>query len=134
MIKMTRIIGIPSNGLKLSDSISQHFGHCKFFLGIAISDKNQTKKIFELDNSNHSGCMQTVAVMREKKVTDMIVSGIGGRPFAAMLQSGINIYHGINGTIDENVRLLLEGKLTPLGGPSCEEHHHHNHNHQCKSS
>ncbi|MBY8984931.1 MAG: NifB/NifX family molybdenum-iron cluster-binding protein [Candidatus Lokiarchaeota archaeon] len=128
---MIKIVGIPSNGPKLSDNISQHFGHCKFFVGVEISDNNQPKKIFELDNSNHSGCMQTVVSMKEKSVTDMIVSGIGGRPFLAMVQSGINIYHGENGTIDENVRLLLERKLKPLGGPSCEEHNHHNHNQQC---
>ncbi|MHA2180137.1 MAG: NifB/NifX family molybdenum-iron cluster-binding protein [Promethearchaeota archaeon] len=131
---MTRIIGIPSNGSKLSDNISQHFGHCKFFVGVEISDKHQPKKIFELDNSNHSGCMQTVFSMKEKNVTDMIVSGIGGRPYMAMLQSGINVYHGVNGTIDENVRLLLDQKLTPLGGPSCEEHHNQNHDHQCGNS
>lgn len=131
---MTKIIGIPSNGPKLSDNISQHFGHCKFFLGVEISDSNQTKKIFEVDNSNHSGCMQTVFEMKEKNVTDMIVGGIGGRPFAAMLQVGINIYHGINGSIKENLKLLLDGKLTPLGGPSCEEHHNSNHNHQCGNS
>ena len=131
---MTMIIGIPSNGSNFSDNISQHFGHCKFFLGIEISDNNQPKKSFELDNSNHSGCMQTVARMKERNVTDMIVSGIGGRPYMAMVQSGINVYRGVNGTIDDNVKLLLEKKLTPLGGPSCEGEHHQNHNHQCESS
>ncbi|MHA1987936.1 MAG: NifB/NifX family molybdenum-iron cluster-binding protein [Promethearchaeota archaeon] len=131
---MTRIIGIPSNGSNLSDSISQHFGHCKFFLGINVSDNNQPTKAFELDNANHSGCMQTVASMKERNVTDMIVGGIGGRPYLAMIKSGINVYHGVNGTINENVKLLLEKKLIPLGGPSCEEEHHHNHNHQCESS
>ncbi|MHA1914208.1 MAG: NifB/NifX family molybdenum-iron cluster-binding protein [Promethearchaeota archaeon] len=131
---MTKIIGIPSNGPELTDSISQHFGHCQYFIGVEHNDGNQTKKVFEINNSQHSGCMQTVVDIKRKNVTDMIVSGIGGRPFMAMVQSGINVYHGTSGTVKENIERLLEGKLKPLGGPSCEEQGHGNHSNHCSSS
>lgn len=117
---MTRIIGIPSIGPELSDSISQHFGHCEYFVGIEIAEGNNLQKAFALQNMGHSGCMEPVLNMKNRSVTDMIVGGIGGRPYMGFLQVGINLYQGVEGSIGKNVELLLQGKLKPLGGPSCQ--------------
>jgi hypothetical protein len=35
------------------------------------------------------------------------------------IQMGINLYQGVEGSLQKNVEMLLEGKLKPLGGPSC---------------
>ncbi len=119
---MNKIIGIPSEGSELSDNISAHFGHCNYFLGIEISDEKELRKVFTLPNQGHSGCMEPVMNMKERKVTDMIVTGIGGRPFMGFQQVQINLYQGINGSIEKNVRMLLEGQLKILGSAICEEH------------
>ena len=94
---MKRIIGIPSNGPELFDDISAHFGHCEYFVGIEVIDKNSFKRVFSLRNEGHSGCMEPVMNMRERNVTDMIVGGIGGRPFVGFQQIGINLYQGGKG-------------------------------------
>ena len=118
--KMKRIIGIPANGPELSDAISEHFGHCAYFVGIEIEENNmELKKVFSLENNGHSSCMEPVINMKDRKVTDMIVGGIGGRPYMGFLQMGINLHQGVQGTLKENVRFLLDGKLKALGGPSC---------------
>ncbi|MBN1802054.1 MAG: NifB/NifX family molybdenum-iron cluster-binding protein [Candidatus Lokiarchaeota archaeon] len=116
---MARIIGIPSVGPDLSDNISAHFGHCEYFVGVELLDDNTLQKAFSLQNMGHSGCMEPVINMKNRNVTDMIVGGIGGRPFMGFLQMGINLYQGVEGSINQNIELLLQGKLKPLGGPSC---------------
>jgi len=126
---MNKIIGIPANGSELSDNISEHFGHCSYFVGVEIEDKNNLKKVFSLANEGHSSCMEPVVTMKNRKVTDIIIGGIGGRPYMGFLQVGINLYQGVFGkSIKENVELFLEGNLKELGGPSCG-HSGSNHQH-----
>jgi len=122
MNQINRIIGIPSVGPNLSDNISDHFGHCQYFIGIKTNGSSNLEKIFTLQNQGHSGCMEPVISMKEQNVTDMIVGGIGGRPYMGFIQMGINLYQGVEGSLQKNVELLLEGKLKPLGGPSCGDH------------
>ena len=119
---MKKIIGIPSSGLELSDNISEHFGHCRYFIGIEVDGDSSMQKVFTIENTGHSGCMEPVMNMKQRNVTDMIVGGIGGRPFAGFIQMGINLYKGIPGSLKENVKMFLEDKLEALGGPSCSQH------------
>ncbi|MFX1365378.1 MAG: NifB/NifX family molybdenum-iron cluster-binding protein [Promethearchaeota archaeon] len=126
---MKRIIGIPSDGLEISDNISAHFGHCNYFVGIEIYDGMKYKKIFALPNNGHSGCMEPVLNMKQRNVTDMILSGIGMRPFMGFQQVNINLFQGINGTIEKNIKMLLEGNLTQLANASCASNSEHTHTH-----
>ncbi|MFX1409802.1 MAG: NifB/NifX family molybdenum-iron cluster-binding protein [Promethearchaeota archaeon] len=125
---MKRIVGIPSDGPELLDRISEHFGHCNYFIGIEIGENSNFEKVFSLKNSGHSGCMEPVINMKERDVSEMIIGGIGGRPFIGFLQMGITLYQGEYGTIQENVELLLQGKLEPVSGPSCGNNSSHSHN------
>ncbi|MFX1573835.1 MAG: NifB/NifX family molybdenum-iron cluster-binding protein [Promethearchaeota archaeon] len=126
---MNRIIGIPSDGPEISDNISPHFGHCNYFIGIEISDGNQFKKAFSLPNNGHSGCMEPVINMKQRNVTDMILTGIGMRPFMGFQQVNINLYQGVNGSIEQNIKMLLEGKLRSLNDASCGNNSDHAHTH-----
>ncbi len=119
---MKKIIGFPSQGPDLLDNISPHFGHCEYWVGIEIDEDNNFKKIFSEVNNGHSACMEPVFQMKEKKVTDFIVMGIGGRPFSGFIQFGINIYEGVEGSLKKNLEFFLQGKLRALGGPSCSSH------------
>jgi predicted Fe-Mo cluster-binding NifX family protein len=116
---MNKIIGIPSDGPETSDNISAHFGHCNYFLGIEIYEDGNYKRVFTLPNSGHSGCMEPVINMKERKVTDMILTGIGMRPFMGFQQVKINLFQGINGSIKSNIEMFLEGKLKSLSNASC---------------
>jgi len=126
---MNKIIGIPSVGPELLDNISEHFGHCNYFVGIEIDDNNNYNKLFSLRNDGHSSCLEPVMNMKERKVTDMIVGGIGGRPYMGFVEVNINLYQGIYGSIKDNIEALIQGKLKPLAGSSCGENtpDHHNH-------
>lgn len=124
---MSKVIGIPSNGPELKDQISEHFGHARYFVGVKLVDHTY-EKVFSLPNEGHSSCMEPVMNMKNREVTDMIIGGIGGRPFMGFNQVGINLHLGMQGkTVNENIKLLLEGKLKPLNGPSCNDGTTHSH-------
>ncbi len=125
---MNKIIGIPSDGPELSDSISDHFGHCSYFIGIEIDEEENVKKLFSLQNNGHTGCMEPVNNMKQRRVTDMIVGGIGGRPYAGFTQYGIGLFKGVKGTLSENIQLFLQGKLQSLNEPICAGSDHSDHN------
>ena len=125
---MNTVIGIPSDGPELSDSISDHFGHCRYFVGIEIDEEKNLKKLFSLQNNGHTGCMEPVNDMKQRKVTDMIVGGIGGRPFAGFTHYGIGLFKGVKGTLSENIQLFLQGKLQSLNEPICAGSDHSDHN------
>ncbi len=133
MKKLSKIIGIPSNGSALSDTISQHFGHCKYFLGVEITEKNKVHKLFSLQNNGHTGCMEHILKLRERNVSDVIVMGIGTRPHLRLKQLGVNIFQGQSVNIKNNVKSFLEGKLKQLSQATCNEHHGniHGHNQGC---
>jgi predicted Fe-Mo cluster-binding NifX family protein len=126
---MKKIIGIPSNGPELSDMISEHFGHCNYFLGVQINEDLTYERVFSLQNQGHSGCMEPVMNFKNKSVTDIIVGGIGGRPYMGFIQFGISLNQGeIGKSVKENIELFINGKLTPLNAASCggNSSHHHN--------
>ncbi|MHA1459866.1 MAG: NifB/NifX family molybdenum-iron cluster-binding protein [Promethearchaeota archaeon] len=125
---MNTVIGIPSDGPELSDAISDHFGHCNYFVGIEIDDEKNLKKLFSLQNNGHTGCMEPVNDMKQRSVTDMIVGGIGGRPYAGFTHYGIGLFKGVKGTLSENIQLFLQGKLQSLNEPVCAGSGHSDHN------
>ncbi|MFW9771707.1 MAG: NifB/NifX family molybdenum-iron cluster-binding protein [Promethearchaeota archaeon] len=119
---MKRLIAIPSDGTELRDPISEHFGHCNYFIGIEVDKNNNYRKIFSLQNNGHFGCMEPVINMVRQNVTDMIVGGIGGRPYMGFIQYNINLFKGINGSLKDNIEFLLQNRLDPLKGPMCKGH------------
>ena len=100
---MNRIIAIPSNGPELNDT-------------------NNYKKLFALENRDHLGCMEPVINMVHRNVNEMIVGGIGGRPYMGFIQYNIKLYKGIVGTLKQNIDLLIQGKLQSLNEPMCKGH------------
>jgi predicted Fe-Mo cluster-binding NifX family protein len=126
---MRRIIGIPSDGTEISDNISSHFGHCRYFIGIEIDKENGYQKVFTMINQGHNGCMEPVINMKERNVTDMILTGIGMRPFMGFQQVQIKLYQGVQGSIENNLRMLLNGHLRLMNDPSCADHSDQVHTH-----
>ena len=124
---MSRIIGVPSEGSELSDNISAHFGHCSYFVGVEVLNDNKFKKAFSMTNEGHAGCMEPVMNMKQRNVTDMILTGIGMRPYMGFQQVEINVFRGVEGNIEKNIKMLLDGQLEILNDASCGAHSEHSH-------
>ena len=71
--------------------------------------------------------MEPVINMKERRVTDMIVGGIGGRPYAGFTQFGIGLFKGVKGSLAENIQLFLQNKLSSLNEPMCAGGNEPNH-------
>ena len=67
--------------------------------------------------------------MKKRNVTDMILTGIGMRPFMGFQQVQINLYQGVNGCIEKNVEMLLQGQLRVLNDSSCQHNSGNAHTH-----
>jgi len=76
--------------------------------------------------------MEPVNNMKERSVTDMIVGGIGGRPYAGFthygIHYGIGLFKGVKGTLSDNIQLFLQGNLQSLNEPQCAGSGHSDHN------
>lgn len=124
---MKRIVGIPSDGPDLSDRISEHFGHCNYYVGIEIEESKNMKQVFSIPNHGHSSCMEPVLNLKKRNVTEVIVRYVGERPYKGFLQSGIKIYKGVGGSLKENIEICLKGILETLTGPACGNNGSHFH-------
>ena len=124
---MNRIIGLPADGTELSDNISSHFGHAKYFIGVELIDNGNFKKAFSHLNEGHTGCMEPVMNMKQRNVTDMILTGIGMRPFMGFQQVQVNLYQGVEGSIERNIKMLIDNKLVILNDAKCENNFEHAH-------
>ena len=49
---MNKVIGIPSDGPELVDPISEHFGHCNYFVGVEIDQETIIFSYFYKENYN----------------------------------------------------------------------------------
>jgi len=67
------------------------------------------------------GCLQPVMLLKNAKVTDMVVGGIGQRSLLGFIQVGINLYLGVQGTVKENFKQFLINKLQKLSDGTCPQ-------------
>lgn len=106
------------------DQVFQHFGASRFF------------KIYEVENgeingsrvvpTNGAGHGALVAFLRDQKVSTLLCGGIGTGAKEYLAEAGIEVYPGVTGDPDGNVRAYLAGKLTFNSGVTCshyEEEH-----------
>ena len=66
---------------------------------------------------------------KQRKDTDMILTGIGMRPFMGFQQVQISLFQGVNGSIEKNLKMLISGQLKVLSDASCGDHSGDAHTH-----
>jgi len=104
-------IAIPTaGGGGLMARVDPHFGRCQCFTIVELND-GQAGKILLLDNPPHQDCLQPVQLLADHGVSTLVVSGIGMRPLAGFMQSGITVYAGNAETVGELVQQFTNGQL-----------------------
>jgi predicted Fe-Mo cluster-binding NifX family protein len=51
----------------------------------------------------------------------VVTMQLGTNEFCVLEQMGIEVYQGVNDTVEENIKLLEEGKLVKMGLSECEQ-------------
>ncbi len=90
-----------------------HFGHCDVFTLVDVAD-GKISAVTTIKNGTHvqGGCMVPVSLLASKKVSALIVGGIGMRPLMGFRQAGITVYHDSERRqIRPVVEDLIEGRL-----------------------
>lgn len=123
---MTKMIAIPSEGIMLN----AHFGRSQAFTIYTINDSEVSNKII-IDTKGlehqHSGIAQ---LLKSKGVETVICGGIGQGAIAGLVNYGLEVLRGVNGTVEEIAIAYAMGSLSTSEAVcnhnhgSCNDHGH----------
>ena len=113
-------VAVSSMGKGLASQVSPVFGRCPWFVIV----ETDGKKITGHKDVKNASAMQagSAGIMAAQQAgndgAEAVISGaVGPRAFAVFSQLGITAYQSIAGTVEGNVKALLEGKLQPISAP-----------------
>lgn len=108
--------------------------------------RTETFKVYEIENgqivssqvvgTDGQGHGALAIILNEMHIDALICGGIGGGAQMALAQLGIRLYGGCQGSCDDAVVALIEGRLDYNPNVQCG-HHHHEHGvegHSCGSN
>lgn len=99
-----------------------HFGSAPFF---AICDMVSGKVEF-MDNGNlhheHGQC-NPVGALAGRKVSGILVGGIGARALQRLNETGLKVYRAPQGPLSEAIELFKNGALSELSVSDCCQGH-----------
>ena len=118
-------IAFPTREMNdLKSEVYNHFGSAPHFIVV----DSETGDTHSIDNQNldhtHGNCQPLVA-LGGTAVNAVVVGGIGGGALRKLLNNGIKTYRAVEGTVQDNLELLKEGKLPEFSPDhTCQGHHH----------
>lgn len=99
-----------------SSKVSAHFGRAPTFTFITIENDNLVKKE-EFSNPGHT--VGSIPKFVNKHGANYIIAGgMGHRARDFFEQYGINVIVGVQGTIDDVIRRILNGEIKTMSGDS----------------
>ncbi|HSO66911.1 MAG TPA: NifB/NifX family molybdenum-iron cluster-binding protein [Desulfatirhabdiaceae bacterium] len=101
-----------------------HFGSAPFFI-VVDSETNQSESILNADLHHQHGQCQPLAALNGHTVDAVVVSGIGAGALRKLHAAGVRVYHGIQGSVSENLNLIQNAKLSEFDmSLTCAGHSH----------
>lgn len=108
-------ICFPTENMQGLDSVV--FGHFGSAPGFVIVD-TETMATEELQNGDQlhaHGMCQPLAALAGRKVDGIVSGGIGAGALMKLNAAGVSVYRALQGTVRENIDLILQGKLPQFG-------------------
>ena len=109
-------IAISSTGEKLTDSVSEVFARCPYFI-IAEIENEKIQRVETIENkiANQLGQagISAAQLMAEKAIKAVITKNVGPRALDVLNQFNIGIYIG-DGTIEKVLQEFIDGKLKKM--------------------
>ncbi|MCK5599107.1 NifB/NifX family molybdenum-iron cluster-binding protein [bacterium] len=107
------------NGNGLNAPIAGHFGHAPVFTMVEIED-NKIIDVVSVENPFLQGHApgQVPKFINEQGANGIITGGMGSRAITFFEEFGIKVYSFSSGTVDDAVKMLIDGKLE-TGKASC---------------
>jgi predicted Fe-Mo cluster-binding NifX family protein len=94
----------------LQSSVHNHFGSARHF--VLVETENEKVDIQNNSDMNHlHGQCQPLAALGGSNPEAVIVGGIGAGALRKLMASGIKVYRAVEGTVQDNVKLIKTGQL-----------------------
>ena len=103
--------------------IFQHFGHTEQFKLYDVEDGTIVNT--QIVDSNGSGHGLLASFLKQAEVDALICGGIGMGAQMALVEAGIKLYAGVQGSADEAAKALTAGTLNYDPDARCDHHEHH---------
>jgi len=124
----------PSNSqLGLTGSVYNHFGSAPFFV-LVDTQTDEYEVLVNLDKDHTHGNCQPLKAMGSATTDVVVVGGIGDGALKKLVNSGINVFRAVEGTVQTNLELLKKDGLEKFTSKlTCMAHSHaggcgtHNH-------
>jgi len=109
-------IAVSSTGENLTDSVSEVFARCPYFI-IAEVENGKIKKVEAIKNESENQMggagISAAQLMAEKNVNAVIAKNVGPRALDVLKQFNIGIYYG-DGAIKKVLQEFIDGKLEKM--------------------
>ena len=107
-------ICISSAGNAITSDLDPRFGRCSYF-AIIDTDKDTTAIIKnEAENSGGGAGISSGQLMVEKNIEAVITGNVGPNAMNVLKAAGIDIYRGINASVEENLSKFKAGGLQKI--------------------
>ncbi len=101
-----------------------HFGSAQHFI-IYDTEKGDIKSLTNQNQHHAHGTCSPMAALDGESVDRIIVGGIGKKAILGLNNAGIKVYQSKEGTVQDNVEALKNGKLNELTPQNaCGGHSH----------
>ncbi len=108
-------IALPAEGTDISQPFASVFGRCSNFV-IIESTNQEIVKSFTNTAQNASGGagIQAAQSLIDQQIDVVIAPRLGPNAWDVLKGAGVTIYTGVNGTLEQNIKAFLEGKLMEM--------------------
>lgn len=116
-------VAVTSQGKTIDSELDQRFGRASCF--IVVDTETGEHKV--VDNTQNLNAAQGAGVQAAQAVANLRVEAVmtghcGPKAYRALNAAGIKIYLGVEGTVQEAVKNLKDGKYKESSSPDVEGH------------
>ena len=114
---------IPTNGNGLNSEICKSFGRAKNFLVVDL----ETSEFEVIENTQNFQASQGAGIQSAQSAVKagadtIITMHCGPKAYKVLLESGVKVYEGADGTVDTNVNEYKKGTLSIMKCANAEGH------------
>ena len=119
-----RICFPTENAQGLNSPVFGHFGSAPAFI-LVDSETLECETINNSDLHHQHGMCEPVKALGGRPVGGIVVGGIGMGALMKLNKQGIHVYRAFEGTVQENLQFIKDGRLPEMTAEhTCKGHQH----------
>lgn len=100
--------------------VEEHFGHAKEFAFVVVKDGTVVDTEYVVPPAHAPGVIPEF--VKDQGATAIITGGMGGMAVNIFKENGIEVILGAKGSIEESLKVYMEGNLESTGS-ACDHSH-----------